>query len=341
MGHRKDAGPLEAALAAAGGATRSWPARPVPPAGAGGLDLVDVGIIRELAHPQTFQWDIRVSFADVGRRLGVDEETVRTRVRRLEEEGIIAGWEVVPNPGLLGRELVRVELPRPAPSAEAKVREALLAFDGAYLVFEFHAAGPALVFFAPPGAARERQLRVLAAIAGEPRSPTVQPCPPPRAALDPLDWRFVAALRRNPRRPYHELAAELGASERTLRRRLERLTEGQALMLSPIVDQTRVTGVVVVHLAVEVDDPARRAAVDAELQRVPGRMFFAALPTVSRLSFGARGMGEAMAVRDRVAAMAGVRSAVLDVTLRRISVLAWLDEEVARRAGAGEAAPQR
>lgn len=60
------------------------------------LDEVNIQLLREL------QRDPRVTMAELGRRVGMSSPAVTERVRRMEENGIIAGYTLVINPVPLG-----------------------------------------------------------------------------------------------------------------------------------------------------------------------------------------------------------------------------------------------
>jgi len=53
------------------------------------FDDLDVRIIKELASPASPQWNVKQTYSNIARRLGVDEETVRRRLKRAEERGVI------------------------------------------------------------------------------------------------------------------------------------------------------------------------------------------------------------------------------------------------------------
>ena len=53
------------------------------------LDSIDYNIVRELAS------DARLSFAELGRRVGLSPSAVAERVRQLENEGIILGYRAI------------------------------------------------------------------------------------------------------------------------------------------------------------------------------------------------------------------------------------------------------
>ncbi|MBI4394081.1 MAG: AsnC family transcriptional regulator [Euryarchaeota archaeon] len=296
------------------------------------VDTLDAGIMRTLGHPNIFQWNVRVSFADIARDLGVDEETVRARILRMQESGLIEGWEVVVNPGLLGRLMTRVEFPRPDPASKEKVHDALMMADGAKWLFEYYVAGPAVVFFNPSGAAFERQLALLANITGPPASRASVTCPPATIEPSETDWKIIAALRRGARRPYDEIAEEIGLSERTLRRRVDALTAGRAVILSVITGPLKVDSGVMFHMGVEYGDTKARSAVDGELKELPGLVFSSFEGPASRVSGVIESMLELDKRRDHFAKMQGVKAVRADVQLARRSITHWMDEEVERRA---------
>src|SRR2546428_7032655 len=48
-------------------------------------------------------WNTKKSYVGIAAKLGVDEETVRNRVKHLRDTGFLLGYRLVPNPVLLGR----------------------------------------------------------------------------------------------------------------------------------------------------------------------------------------------------------------------------------------------
>ena len=60
------------------------------------IDSIDRHILRELAH------DGRVSFRELGERVGLSAPAVTDRVRRLEREEIISGYQAVIDPCAFG-----------------------------------------------------------------------------------------------------------------------------------------------------------------------------------------------------------------------------------------------
>lgn len=77
------------------------------------LDSTDIRLIGEL-YQSTSSFGvprgIKGSLRPVAERLGVDEDTVRNRIRRLEDEGLLQGWQMLYGLGLIGGLLFMVFL---------------------------------------------------------------------------------------------------------------------------------------------------------------------------------------------------------------------------------------
>ncbi|MCS7140289.1 MAG: Lrp/AsnC family transcriptional regulator [Candidatus Nezhaarchaeota archaeon] len=66
------------------------------------LDDVDKAILKELIN------DARLSFREIARRVGVSTATVASKVRRMEEEGIIKGYTTIVDLEKLGYDVTAI-----------------------------------------------------------------------------------------------------------------------------------------------------------------------------------------------------------------------------------------
>ena len=82
-----------------------------------GLDEANLKLLTEL------QDDARLSFAELGRRVGLSSPAVAERLARLEEDGVITGYRAEVDPRALGLNLGVVIRIRPAPRELHKVAE--------------------------------------------------------------------------------------------------------------------------------------------------------------------------------------------------------------------------
>lgn len=91
--------------------------------------------------------------------------------------------------------------------------------------------------------------------------------------LDALDKRIIAALSRNGRQPYREIARDLKVSEATVRQRVSRLTDSGLIRIAAVGNFIALgfDVVALIHLKVPpafVDDYARRIAEYASVRFV-------------------------------------------------------------------------
>src|ERR1700742_3675545 len=80
------------------------------------LDAVNLRLLEEL------RTDVRVSLAELGRRVGLSSPAVAERLQRLERDGIV-GYRVDVDPRALGYAFAAVLRMRPAPRQIPKVAE--------------------------------------------------------------------------------------------------------------------------------------------------------------------------------------------------------------------------
>jgi Lrp/AsnC family leucine-responsive transcriptional regulator len=81
------------------------------------LDLTDQRLLGEL------QDDARLSLAELGRRVGLSSPAVADRLRRLEGDGVVAGYRAEVNPEAFGLSLTTIVRIRPSPRQLQKVAE--------------------------------------------------------------------------------------------------------------------------------------------------------------------------------------------------------------------------
>jgi Lrp/AsnC family transcriptional regulator, leucine-responsive regulatory protein len=81
------------------------------------MDAVDSALLAEL------QDDARLSLAALGRRVGLSPPAVTERLRRLQTDGVIAGYHTDVDPAALGYGLTSIIRIRPSPRQIARVAE--------------------------------------------------------------------------------------------------------------------------------------------------------------------------------------------------------------------------
>src|SRR5579863_6165918 len=61
-------------------------------------------ILRELYSPAWLRKSGRESYVGLAKKLGIDDQTVRTTIGRMQKSGFLKAWSVTLNPHVLGME---------------------------------------------------------------------------------------------------------------------------------------------------------------------------------------------------------------------------------------------
>lgn len=219
------------------------------------MDDLDAGIFRELHRDRTFLWggiDPRIGATELADRLDVDRTTVWSRLKAWEADGFLLGQEVVPNSKLFGAGIgggaFRVDDPR----NKDEVFASLELVDGVLTWLD--QVGPWVLLGCARESAKslERCTRLIGELPGVAEVAECLPFLPPESEIEPTarDWRIIAALREDPKRPLAEVAEEVGVSRRTLTRRYGQLLEAQAVWSFPTFDFSRYRGATLARFAV-------------------------------------------------------------------------------------------
>lgn len=110
--------------------------------------------------------------------------------------------------------------------------------------------------------------------------------------FDELDYRILRVLQRDARRAASEIAREVGAQERTVRNRIDRLVELGAVRLTAVVDPEFFGYTVSVDIFIEVEPQAEQRVVEC-LLRAPEVSYLAFSQQSNEMSLEARFKGNA------------------------------------------------
>lgn len=223
------------------------------------MDALDITILRELGIEPFIGWGKRTRgqrTSEIAKRLGKSVQLVKDRIARMEADGVIVGYRVFPNLGHLDLSLTVHHVMSPeVPSPERMQR--LSAVDGLLKMVWFLDSGLCLGLAHSTDQERQRRNEVLSRLIDADERPKVlYECRFPEVArrLDRLDWRIMAALSEDARRPLAAVADEVGVTVKTVRNRLQAMRNEGSLDEFVIVDFSRVSGIVPFQLAVWHDE---------------------------------------------------------------------------------------
>ncbi|HEX9708984.1 MAG TPA: AsnC family transcriptional regulator, partial [Candidatus Thermoplasmatota archaeon] len=223
--------------------------------------------------------------ARVAKAIGVEPETVRARLARMEQSGFLRCYQVYPNLAHLGLQgsayLFRVA--DDDKKADAIEKAALV--DGLTEVHNFLGAEMCLDLAYRSPAELSRKLKLLSEITGDRAPERFYDREMPRVSrpLAPMDWRILKALRGRAKRPLGEVAEEVGASVKTVRRRHARMGAEGSFFAVPAVDASRAPGVILYELLFYTSPGAARSAVPRILELLRERYLFHYVPASESL----------------------------------------------------------
>jgi DNA-binding Lrp family transcriptional regulator len=292
-------------------------------------DDLDIRLMREIASPASYRWDVTESLSSMARKLGVDEETVRRRLKRAQLSGLLGGFHLIPNPHLLGRDAVEVDLEVAGEDKDAAISQLELV-DGVILVVDFHGKALRVMIYYQNEEESARKIRLVSAIC---RSETEvhwqDPFPPCGLEMRDTDWRILKALRRDARKSLLEVGKEVGVSVRTVRRRLSLMTEGNAFYLLPLPSFDKLASVLC-NFRVYCPDERQKKAVDGQIRSRLGRMVFSKTTAkeFSVFSVLCDNIAEAELTRRWIEGLRGVGAVKSGFSKELIVVDGWLDETI-------------
>jgi DNA-binding Lrp family transcriptional regulator len=292
-------------------------------------DDLDVQIIRALASPKSFQWDVRIPYSSVAETLDIDEETVRNRLRFMEEAKFLRGWQLVLNPMLLGREAAIVELHVAASESKAVAISRLKMVEGVMLVDDLYGREIAVTTLFEKDAGLQAQVEMFASLCGC-TDPVSWKLGFPACDLTPsnTDWRIIQVMRRTGRVSVADVASDLSLSTRTVHRRLNVLVEANAFYLDPVLDLSSVGGVRC-RLWVTCE-AGRKRAIDQEILSKLARIITTHTAPAVNSIFVAHlsNTGEVQKLLEWVSGLEGVAEARATIEVEHIHVQDWVERQI-------------
>lgn len=204
--------------------------------------------------------------------LGVDQATVRARMKKFQEQGVLKGWSLGINPGNNGQGVGQVWLGVRRESDKAHAIRALLSSDEVERVCSYFGPTLSFVFLIDEGAEPEPIVERLLGLAGPAASLLRKGViPVPRRVLRDTDTSIIRSLWKNPWKSYLRVAREVKASSKTVARRVSKMAEEGAIYMLPVVDLKALQGIIPAELVVEYSSIESKEAANAQIVARIGR----------------------------------------------------------------------
>jgi DNA-binding Lrp family transcriptional regulator len=289
--------------------------------------------MKELTSPRSFRWDIRESYASIAEKIGVDEETVRRRVKRARESGFLKGWKLFLNPHLMGLESTGMQLEIDDEERKAAVISQVELVDGVVILVNFHGKALRIILYYENESDLERKIQQIRSICGNDKLVRWKGgFPASDLKMKRTDWEIVKAFRKDPRRSPSEVADELKVSARTVKRRLTIMTENNSIFMLTELDYDKSLGVACDFLII-CPDETKRSEVDKQMRARLDRVVFSFTEAKGFSIFAliCLNLSESEEIHRWIKGMDGVSDVRVDILRGNILVDKWLDEEIEKQ----------
>jgi DNA-binding Lrp family transcriptional regulator len=262
-----------------------------------GMDAKDLRIFCEMAFKYTdynAPIERRISPSDIGRKLGLDEKTVRLRIKKMEADGFIKYYQAVPNLALFQLQSRLYSFEAPDIASKHQAIEALRETPGVVAITDFVGER----FSTTLAGTSNDEIQKLAMETtkkhhlGRTFKLIDHPVIHPAITLDALDWQIIEACRYDALCPANTIAEKLSVTPRMVEYRINKLLESRALFVKAMVDFQSQKGIIFYNLALVVDEAAH--SLPETLKDLHGEKMWESQPSIPLASVFAK-----MRIRDR------------------------------------------
>jgi DNA-binding Lrp family transcriptional regulator len=299
-------------------------------------DTIDLRIMKEIGTPQSMQWNIRESYASIAKRVGVDEETVRKRIKRQEKLGAIQGWRAVIHPNLVGCVDAYVDLEVNNADRKEEIISQLKLVEGVIVITSFEGKGLFVMFYSEPGEALSRKVQLICSICGTRDFTTLNSyLPRSDLKLSVTDWKIIWAIKDDPRKNLSEIAKEARVATRTVNRRLTLLTERRAFFLMGLPNFRQLVGTTGNFLIFcsggNNSSSSSSSTARSIVSRFENIAFAAVTQSVLMCNIFFHNLSEAEQAYEWIKRLEGVAKARMRIMKELIFIWYWLDDQIEKR----------
>ena len=298
------------------------------------MDSLDVRIIQEMLGSKAtspVDSNVRKSLSSIARKLKVDENTIKNRIESLKRSGFLRGWWVGINPILIGQKMAQIWFDVKSQSAKQDVIKKVSLIPGVAVIKNLFGNSLCVAFYHDSEQTLNKTVELISSIAGSSFA-TIAREPFPscniRVTLD--DLRILKSLQKDPLKSYTDIAKHLGLSVKTIKRRLTRLAEGDALYIIAELDPKFLSGGIVCGLLVFYNGSGPSDLVEEIVSFLGDKLIFANSddPHHGYFAFIITNLVSAQQTLDWALGHKGISSGRIDIVQEVISLYSVYEEQL-------------
>lgn len=221
------------------------------------MDGLDRKILKELIKNNVIPFPspaLRKSFRKVGKTLKVDQGTIRNRIRRFRQNGLLKEFYLGVNPSLFARKIAALWFDVHPEAEKDHIRNAVSRMDGTLLVCDYLGPKLSTVFCYADDDDLKKITRQITRMANS-ENVLCQTKPflnCSKMNLRPSDWAIIRSLQLGDpsRKSYSLIARETGLSTKTVKKRVAMMAEEGAIYLLASLNLSSFQGFVPVDLTI-------------------------------------------------------------------------------------------
>jgi DNA-binding Lrp family transcriptional regulator len=278
-------------------------------------------------------WSERRTYVEIARKLSVDEETVRNRIKYLKQSGFLLGWRLVPNPSLLDRKSSFLFLEFEDSDSKEEAITLLTKMEGVAVIASIYGDSLLVTLFDHDQMNSAKQIKKEMGIRAESFTTPGMNFPGPLPSKTTVtDWQIIRILLRDAEKKVSEIARDVKLSTKSVNRRLTELLNSRAVFIMPLVNLRKADGISY-QLLVEAQE-GKKSEVDQFVTSKIDNLVFKASASKNDLIFGfnGRNVTEGNEILKLVKKLPGVKSAKMNIVEQVVHVFDWLENEVDKRA---------
>jgi DNA-binding Lrp family transcriptional regulator len=249
------------------------------------MDALDVRIFCEMSFKYLDYNSFtrrHISPSDIGKKVGAGEKTVRTRIKRMEDDRFIKYYQALPNLSLLGISSVgmysveALDIP-----SKLSALEELQQAHGVVEIFDMLGPTAMVTLAGKNGGEVQRlvdetveKLGLKSAMKVGDRTPRW-----PSRVPDRLDWKIIQRLRYDALCPAKDVADDISITPRMVEYRITKLLRAGALFIRATINAQRQSGLIFFGLLTNVDERRQSSVVGSLRTMYKERLWSVYTPT--------------------------------------------------------------
>ena len=295
------------------------------------MDSLDVKIFLAMeAHQYIIQGGMerQLNLRSMAKQLGVDPDTVRARIKKLESN-FIKYYQVFPNFRVFGLRLFAFGLVFSDPAAKGEALQKLKLMEEVGWIDERLNSLRVHLLYRGGEPDLEKELALIEKLTGaKPIRQNYMDMRPVETGLSLTDWLIIKSIRYDARKPTEEVAREVGLTTRAVNYRIQRLRRGKAFFIVPVVSFDSFQNAVCSHFTFFLDGKRRSEAIDEIIRLVGERTMSRLVTSEGSVSFcvPTRSIIESEEDYLKVKVIPGVEKVIMDFPLRCHDTSAYIDK---------------